>query len=477
MGAGRSAQNASQKKQLLFIALGMIFYWPCLNISRNDFFIFQQTETNSDIYSTLLLYLAILLVLGLLCFFKREALENALAHKRWLPLVLSVGASLGILLYLLPRNENSQIYWSIRIASSILLLSWYLIMTFAWGKAVTQLGSREGTLLPIATFIASIGITLFYFLPFPISEIIQVVTPLVSGLFWFFTPSGDNQESFSSSLSRLQNAPLQTFIMCGIFYCAAGTMRDFISYNNYETANDYTGWTFMVVSLLTTGALLLTLSGKSRTKETNRAFIAAWSVAAVIFIGCLILVALGITPQAKGGESILSSCYMCFKLLLWLFATIVARNSKVSVVTVFSLFYMSFAALMLFGASIITPALFHMSPSLSSYVPEIMLFTAFILIASIVFFFVHYEPLGGSLIVSSEKETSRYEAIESLANQHNLTARESEVTLLIARGYSVKKIAEVLYISQETVRTHSKKIYRKLDLHTKQDIIDLLNTR
>jgi len=43
-----------------------------------------------------------------------------------------------------------------------------------------------------------------------------------------------------------------------------------------------------------------------------------------------------------------------------------------------------------------------------------------------------------------------------------LTYREKEIIALVADGYADKKIAEALFISTATVRTHLKNSYRKL---------------
>lgn len=47
---------------------------------------------------------------------------------------------------------------------------------------------------------------------------------------------------------------------------------------------------------------------------------------------------------------------------------------------------------------------------------------------------------------------------------------------LIARGNTVARIAEQLVVSENTIRTHSKRIYAKLDIHKKQKLVDLLET-
>jgi DNA-binding CsgD family transcriptional regulator len=65
--------------------------------------------------------------------------------------------------------------------------------------------------------------------------------------------------------------------------------------------------------------------------------------------------------------------------------------------------------------------------------------------------------------------------IEILQQDYGLTAREAEIMELIVRGNTVARIADILVISENTVRTHSKRLYTKLDVHKKQEIVDLLD--
>lgn len=62
-----------------------------------------------------------------------------------------------------------------------------------------------------------------------------------------------------------------------------------------------------------------------------------------------------------------------------------------------------------------------------------------------------------------------------LANRHGLTPRESEVLRLLAAGNSQRKIADVLVVSLSSAQTYSKNVYRKLAVHSRQEVIDLVN--
>ena len=57
-----------------------------------------------------------------------------------------------------------------------------------------------------------------------------------------------------------------------------------------------------------------------------------------------------------------------------------------------------------------------------------------------------------------------------------LSQREDEVLRLTVAGYSPVRIAEELTISPETVRTHKKRIYAKLEVHSHDELMRLVRT-
>lgn len=62
----------------------------------------------------------------------------------------------------------------------------------------------------------------------------------------------------------------------------------------------------------------------------------------------------------------------------------------------------------------------------------------------------------------------------ALAARHGLSPRELEVLELIGRGRDVNAMADILGVSRNTVRTHVQRLYADLDVHTRQDLIDLI---
>jgi DNA-binding CsgD family transcriptional regulator len=96
---------------------------------------------------------------------------------------------------------------------------------------------------------------------------------------------------------------------------------------------------------------------------------------------------------------------------------------------------------------------------------------------------------GSSALVSSEEERhsnggdnydidndSLSRRCTLISKKYHLTTRESQVLLLLAHGRDVPSTARILFLSENTIRTHTKGIYHALNVHTRQDLIDLVET-
>jgi DNA-binding NarL/FixJ family response regulator len=70
------------------------------------------------------------------------------------------------------------------------------------------------------------------------------------------------------------------------------------------------------------------------------------------------------------------------------------------------------------------------------------------------------------MIISNMQQTAK-----QVLNDYKLTGREKEILSELSRGNSYKLIAAGLGISIDTVRTHIKKIYEKLQVHSQTEAI------
>jgi DNA-binding NarL/FixJ family response regulator len=55
-------------------------------------------------------------------------------------------------------------------------------------------------------------------------------------------------------------------------------------------------------------------------------------------------------------------------------------------------------------------------------------------------------------------------------DESNLTEREKEILQLLMKGNSYKEIAAAIFISVETLNSHIKNIYRKLNVHSRSEL-------
>ena len=86
-----------------------------------------------------------------------------------------------------------------------------------------------------------------------------------------------------------------------------------------------------------------------------------------------------------------------------------------------------------------------------------------------------------SIIYRTHERTARVEMVDQLAQAHqglaakfSLTTREAEIMALMMRGKSRRDISEELHISLETVKTHIRHIYDKLQIHSREELTGLL---
>lgn len=64
---------------------------------------------------------------------------------------------------------------------------------------------------------------------------------------------------------------------------------------------------------------------------------------------------------------------------------------------------------------------------------------------------------------------------EAVADTFMLSRRETEVLFYPARGFKSTYIQEKLFISEGTAKTHIRHIYRKLNIHSQQELIHLID--
>ncbi len=84
-------------------------------------------------------------------------------------------------------------------------------------------------------------------------------------------------------------------------------------------------------------------------------------------------------------------------------------------------------------------------------------------------------PVAASAVPPCVTMAADEAAITRIQESFGLSRRETDTLRLAARSKSAKEIAESLFVAESTVNSHIKGIYRKCDVHSRQELIALVN--
>ena len=83
-------------------------------------------------------------------------------------------------------------------------------------------------------------------------------------------------------------------------------------------------------------------------------------------------------------------------------------------------------------------------------------------------------PMNGMIAAKVLDYFQQTQQKNSIFYESNLTDREKEILRLLMKGLSYKEIASNIFISFETLNSHIKNIYRKLNVHSRSELASRL---
>lgn len=203
-------------------------------------------------------------------------------------------------------------------------------------------------------------------------------------------------------------------------------------------------------------------------------------------------------PLAAAGAAALSFLSAVFEFVLWCILAFVVYQRHISAVLVFGFGYGAFMA----GSGAGWLAGVHVFPQIAATGNSIVLYLvlAFAVLACAFVLFSEKEfdrlfkpegegeaslddllgdELPGMRPDDADAHTNKKGrfglAIDALADQAGLSRREKDVLRCLAMGYDAGAAAKRLQVSWNTVRTHTRNVYAKLDIHSRQELIDLVD--
>lgn len=183
-------------------------------------------------------------------------------------------------------------------------------------------------------------------------------------------------------------------------------------------------------------------------------------------------------PLSVVGTAVHQFGYQYFYIVLWAIWAVLVSREEVPAAWMVAWGLLAIQAGQLIGSLAADFGLNFLTGDLSlSMLSALVIFV--ILLVSLFVFGNRSASTGWGFVRPMEEaatanETTLDAACESLARRYRLTSREQDVFLLLARGRNRAFICEELIIGDETVKSHVKAIYRKFDVHSQQELIDLV---
>ena len=258
----------------------------------------------------------------------------------------------------------------------------------------------------------------------------------------------------------------KVFVAIFLFSLAFGYSLTFRSVNGAPAISALSGLLLLLV-------LTTMLMGKPRFD-----FDVLYRVAVLMILAGLLI---SLVPHAPDTFTnvLLSSGSECFQALVWCLLAAIGRQNIYAALSM-----VAWGQFALQGGVLCGTTLGHVVNSAYAQSPDVLPLITCI----IIFVFVAYQivALAGlsfeatirgiqpaqSLVVSDR--AIEFEHIcKEIGNEYDLTQRESEIFLLMAKGRNNRFIQEELCLSHNTVKTHIMHIYAKLGVHSHQELIDL----
>lgn len=222
-------------------------------------------------------------------------------------------------------------------------------------------------------------------------------------------------------------------------------------------------------------ALIALLAAKLGLGIQRILFWSWFSLSLGFFLG-VVLLALPSPELISFGSDIITTLRVMIECLLLILVIMIASQEHMHAMGLAGLFFILPTGCSILLRNVAAPLITSAwSESFLGFLPALVLFvTLFMLFSQYSFsnrasFNAYFNPP----IV--DRNEIRNHALDDLCRDRGLTQREREVLELIAQGYTMKACAEKLVVSLDTIRSHCKSIYRKLDVHTKQEIISYIS--
>lgn len=367
--------------------------------------------------------------------------------------------------------------------SSVLVAIGFIANYYAWATFFSNDFSVKHLSVLALSYLVGLAASPLLRITDEISLLSAVLSPALSGLAWFLT-SGTQESDFSNTFASLKAMGLYVPLFI-VFLIAGSPLRGIVDLGQ---GNPNLRWgSSVLIGLAMFGCFYWfckksKLASESRNKapsstyaKVEQAVFKSWMI--LVFLFLLGLFSSLVLPQENFGGDVVVIARSFLDFFLWVLLCNLAQHKKLSPILLFTLCSMFVEAISWCLSYLVVPALLNHNAGeqvpLQNHIELVVVFALFSAVTVIFSLIIRKQSREVARIASSK--TAPKSMPQSMAKQYGLTKREIEITDLFVQGKSLRKVAETLVISTSTAQTHIKNVYRKLDIHSKDELVDVLD--
>lgn len=400
-----------------------------------------------------------------------EHVIDVLNSGRWVLCLAGCSVSVGTLLFI----QALTIYCSAPLClfSILLVSSGNAVLLLAWIDYLSKKRQDEQLrFLLVAWPFAAVVECVSSLLPLTVVQLLGVLLPLGAALTLILCNGAKEQEHpypTDLGIPRLWRRSLtRVLVACLTVSVAFGVARTLPPFTMVMRDAP-----FIYLGIAVIFGMLIAVS--HRVAKTTHVSVVLYRFCFPALIVCYLVLPFAPAPLFDAVVALLLSASFVFEMLIWFVCPLIVVERGLSTLYVFgwgaTAFHVgSFVGLLagdLLATFADTEAL--VSPLCVAIGAVLVLVMAYVFKEQGVVELFAPNPPVCETEVSAIAETCR-----SLTERHGLSARESQILDLLARGRSVPYIERELGITTSTAKTHVRHIYQKIGVHTKQELLDLL---
>jgi DNA-binding CsgD family transcriptional regulator len=477
-------QLFSSIRQRPLLCLGFTLYWIWINLAFQSPLLYPLVRVFSNltvpsiggpIAASILVYF----VLGM--WFKRS---NRVFGQRWYPsalislIALGIGAHALWLEWAWPTSfldahvvaEQPGVVTvggiALYVASSLCVGTATSCLCIEWGRIFGELGPRQVLFHGIIAFLGASLVTTFISQFPPFVRLLASLAILVPMALCINRSQREfpRKPFFDHGLDARLSIPGKFLFTALLYGLSFGVLIGLFSVHGYENSATTLISHVAAAVFLVVAAIAVMMDFNHLIYQIGFSLVALGSALIAFFYPAF---------QVGGSIQLMGFCYL--HLLLWGLCSYFIKTFKLPATWVVAWPTCSFMFGKLTGI-VVSTVTAHL-PSPAHGFERLFLALAVIMLLGALFLmsYRNYQTAWGLARPGfrEPRENDIAAVVQLLATTNELSHRETQTFEFLVRGKNRRAIAQALFISEETVKSHTHSIYRKLIVHSQQELIEL----